>query len=615
MGKFTAQAEIAVILILLIVGGISVYYAFRNEIIPTNMFGTNEEQKSVMDSVANMIRDGAYSTLHKLNMYGGYLEPQGRTVLYAGKERNYWQDSERKIVYPDIQKNFVNGLLIYLNKNKGYLQDSLKGKGVIFGNVSVSANILDDKIMINVKMPTIVKNKTIESTYRVEMQSRIGEIFKISKKIISASMNSGQRPFEKATILNMFYEHSKSKSKLPFGPLNLFGPCPQIYSKSWNEIKPVVENIVEKTVASACVSGYCKKTEVAPPEVKLDKVYSGVDINFALPDDFELNGQTLKSNPNPIYLKGTPIEYGGRQYCLGAMKVTYDIRYPVVVIVTDSLTRDPFIFVMDIFVNANSPGDTPESNYNKENVLPSYICNNKECEINLKVLYKYSNDPVQNAKINFGTNCFLGFTDGNGVLKTKAPCGAGVVFVNNENTGQKITTSKEATASKTIEIRKTYNIPIYLHEAIVKKENDTYKIEKLYGVKKSDYTVEVLFVPIDNPTNTIPLLTSKPIDSVNLKEGFYTIMVSPRSKDAVTAMFSGGHAYAVSKETEKTGYHIIIPYYEGLKSLSESEIAVMAGQTLPNLLKKCGIDPISTKEQYLLTECDVNESEVTGGSQ
>ncbi len=629
MVNFKAQAEIAVILILVIVGGISVYYAFKSEIIPTSIIGTGEEQKSVRDSVVNMIRDGAFSTLHKLNMYGGYLEPQPRNVLYAGKKRNYWQTYSGEIIYPDIEKNFAKGLLEYLKENKNSLQKSLEEKGVSFGDVSVSAKILENKILIEVKMPTIVKNRTVSDVYRIEMQSRIGEIFKISKKILEASVIS-ERPFERATVSNMWLENFKDPYKMPLGLLPAYGCEPRIYSKDWDSIRPLVQEIVHKTVSSACISGYekCSNVEnVVPPEIKLDKIYDGVDINFDLPENFEFNKITLQFTPNPIYQEAHPVEYFAGKYCeRDIVEVKYRINYPVVVTITDALTRDPFIFVMDIFVDANAPGEfSKRTDYNKEDIIPSYICDKKECEMNIKVTRVYSEEPISNAEVKFA-GCSIGKTDQNGELKAKIPCGTGVFSVtkNGFSVYKKTDVKSEELENIQVQLRKIYNVPLFIYEVVVEKTednngNNVYKISKnnFYGSKSKS---EIRFVPVKmneddlrflaNPRET---LANGAFDLVNIEEGYYIVNTFLMRDSEVIGGFASTNAYLVNEDAQEDGFYIVLPKYEEITTLSEDDAYDMIAQTLPTLLNKCGLGPVSSDKPVLQSDCEIKESELTGG--
>jgi hypothetical protein len=629
MVDFKAQAEIAVILILIIVGGISVYYAFQSEIIPTSILGTGEEQKSVRDSVINMIRDGSYSTLHTLNMYGGYLKPQPRSVDYAGKKRNYWQTYTGEIIYPDIEKNFVTGLTEYLVKNKDGLQKSLEDKGVVLGDVSVSANILENKIVIEVKMPTIVKNRTIDDTYRIEMQSRIGEIFELSKKILEASINVNERPFEQATISNMWLENFKNPYKMPIGLLPGYGCNPMIYSKDWNEIKPIVQNIVEKTVSSACISGYEKCAQaknILPPEIKLDKIYDGIDINFDLPENFEFNKITLQFNPNPIYQEAHPVEYFGNKYCeRDNVEVKYRINYPVVVIITDTLTKDPFIFVMDIFVDANAPGDfSKKTEYDKENIIHSYICDKKDCEMSLKVVRVYSDEPLSNVGVKFA-GCTIGKTNENGVLEASIPCGSGTLSLVKKGFAVfKEDVSSDELKNLKIQLKKNYQVPIFLYEAVIEKTDESYKIAKsgLQTLKSSSIS-EIRFVPVKIKEDDMSYLTKptviiamRPADRVNLAEGYYIVNTFLRlgSESQSVGGFVSTNAYFVNENAQENGFHIVLPRYEDITTLPEEEIFTLFSQTFPNLLEKCKLGPVSSEKPTLQQDCEYKISELEGGS-
>ena len=596
------QVEFIIIVGLLIVVSVVVFYAYQSGLIGKSPVPSNiaEQQRTVKSSLENFIRNAALETIRTLATNGGYLSSDAfelGSVKFNGKDVPYWQKNG-VVNYPDIKSNFVKGVTDYLNENREYLSSAL-GSNITLGEASVSAEFLNDRIILRVNMPTTVKGYPIQQPYIVEVNTKFGKLVDFSTKFVNYATNT--RPFEYHTLSTMLL--SPMENGVSVIPIYIaLMDCGSYVFKSWNDVKPELEHAIAVTLAQTYMPGKAPVNMLKKsgyPKYTLTSIdgntYSDIDVKFYLPDDFELTRETFKMTPDPISAFAKPVPFAG--VCVSdPVYVNYYLTYPVVVRASDGTSNLQFAF--QVYINNNQPGDWSTIT-TVETDTHAMLCSNPSCYVDMTVKSS-SGQPISMASVSF-MNCPLGVTDENGRIAGPAPCGAGKLEIIKNGYGayKEMKTSDELTGEVTLYKRPTVNFVPY--EVSVQEWSDG-KHVIYYGEDYirpvTDKMVYLAFYPKENPFKDRVLPIEVYLDSSGtttdvLPAGEYMASGYLMSQD-FTTMYGGFVADVVIEEDmDGKDVYVYIPVSPEFEELTnQTEIGEKMIE-LTNVLYECGILPVS----------------------
>lgn len=222
-------------------------------------------------------------------------------------------------------------------------------------------------------------------------------------------------------------------------------------------------------------------------------------------------------------------------------KSAYDISYPVLIEVEnpEAFNGEGYLFRYGIEINIrNNQGITIDSNnqtiIQEASAVPrdSIFCENKGSgNITITVKDKYTNEPIENAVIQFDSgrdSCYIGETNENGKLNSKFPTGYGILTIQKEEYGtnkQYYLTSLDKTDSLTIELYQTKEVPVEIYQVKVEKgwtKDDEVVSESTIDADAWENLIEeclLLANPIMLPTLVENFLTNQVIDWTKVEEG------------------------------------------------------------------------------------------------
>ncbi|MCX6814164.1 MAG: hypothetical protein NTY20_00720 [Candidatus Aenigmarchaeota archaeon] len=607
------QTEIVVVLGIVIVAIVVILYAVPN-ILPSDVpAGIKPKYDAVKASFESLVMDGAQNTIRKLSLYGGYLDNssfQMGSVTFLGKEVPYWQYNGQ-VKYPNVKDNFIQGLRDYLANNKDTVAESLKMSGVALGDPQVSANFLNNKIVITVNMPATIDGYKISKPYAVEVQTRLNEIDEFAKGL--ASYDASNRPFEYYTLSSMMI--SPIEQDVHTVPMFIFlTECGDYVFKSWWDLKPAMENVIKTTLAQTYMPGKAPLNTMmssGSPKYSLvpvnGKRYESLDVAFHLPDDFSLTQADFQFSPDPIMVTSKIIPMVG-QCQSDPVYVNYYVSYPAIVRVKDPLTQNVFQFALHVFIKDNKPGVWTESGY--ESDVQKQICSNPQCAADIS-LKDSTGKPVDFASITF-MGCDLGRTNSQGVLRGPAPCGLGPLQIYKQGyDAYSRMESSDRLAGLTISLVKTPAINAHFYEVIIQNLslNGKYDIsQNAVNVIESGHIVYMNFYDMASIKSYQMGYNMRGGQINGMPAGYYVIGGTLLSKGNELGAFIIN--YTLSEGLDGKDLYIYLPNELGYQGITDTAQKAGATVTLTNVLIKCGLGPVSLSEIKNFKGCSVGYNEV-----
>jgi hypothetical protein len=567
-------------------------------------------------------------------------------VEFLGKDIPYWQQNGQ-VKYPNVRDNFVQGLRQYVSENKDGMVQSLNMPGTELGIPNVNANFLSDKIVVTVNMPTKIDGQSVSKPYIIEVATNLAEVDEFSRGF--AIQDANIRILEYCTLNSMGM--SPIEDGVHAVPFFVFlTECDEFVFKSWWDMQPNMDKIIKTTLAntympgkvithkeeaenypqytveelealSKCESLICAESiwarkgvpfiskELTSPQCTLipvnNKRYEDLDVSFHLPDDFELTHAEFQFSPDPIVAVPKVIPFVGE--CQSdPFYVNYYVSYPAVVRVKDSLTNNVFNFAVHVYIKDNKPGQWAAS-------VTGYdlgICNDMQCSARVAVRDS-SGRGIDYAYVSF-MGCSLGKTDENGVFSGPAPCGIGPLEVYKEGFGTyKVMESSDTIDGIPVSLVKTPVVNLHFYQVII--QNLT--LSKMYDVAKSDVKV------IGEDQNVFMNFFDIANDEI-YQRGFKArggqIRMMPTGDYVVGGtLFSGASElgaflqdFTLSEDFEGKDLYIYLPNDMDYGSILDTADKTGAMVTLTNVLRKCGLGPISTSEIKNFNGCSVGYDEV-----
>jgi hypothetical protein len=593
------QVEFIAVVVLVIIGAIVVLYTYQTGLLTPPPAGVADEQASVRNTVVNFVREAAYYTIKDISLNGGFREEQTNSLTFRGKQVNYWLYKGEKTI-PDVGKNFVRGVEHYLNRNREALASSLKGKNVSIGEATVSANILNNKIKLAVSMPVTVKGYPLQQPFNVEVETKLGEVVDFSEELIGFQTENSF--FEYSTLFNVMQPVDGFETGLWY---KIITGCTQ-FSKDWNDVKPLMEGVIRVTLAHVYMPGkaplgIADKSSYLKHLIPAfeNKKYSDLSVSFHLPDGFELDRGDFSFNPEPISVNSERLKSG---ICKPeSVYIRYNLTYPVVVLVEDPYTRNLFRFAFDTYITDNMPAGYPEFGAVKS--LQAEVCEKLDCMVTVTVS---GSGGVEGASVSF-RGCKLGETDKDGFFSGYSPCGLGAFEVRKTGYGsfsdiRNVNQLQDAE----IKLKKLVPVNLFFYEVAVRNTSDSYFIPSKNSVKPvSGKSVIMEFRDAASGETVLQSTFDKQGELVEIPEGTYLIsgMLTDTVGDKVSVQSQFLYRFEVGPDIKYL--YIYLPKMGGFGFTEEENPTIIKmmplAVELSNVLKECGIGPVST-EKFTLTK-------------
>lgn len=609
------QIEFIVILGLLVVIAVVVFYSYQSGILGPVI---SPDVSLAEESVNGLVRAAAYETLNNMSLYGGYLNADSfalGSITFNGREVPYWQKNGQ-VNHPDLHSNFREGVKSYIIKNKdafGNAYTEEYGKELVLGNPSVSANFFNDKIELLVNMPTTLDGAGVPQPYTLTIQTRFEEIKDFSNNYLTFA--GSNRPLEYFTLGTVLF--SPIKDGEHDVPLYIhLTECGEVLYKDWFDIKSGMEYAIKTTLAHTYMPGKYPQNVLhttSHPKYSIPplngKEYEDVDVSFHLPDDFELDQNTLQFIPNPIYAQAELIPM--TSICQSnPMFVKYFLMYPAIVRVKDPLTENIFQFATEVFVYNNTPGDWGADGYQPS----SFVCENSGC--NAEVTVKDSSgNPISGATITF-MDCLLGRTDSSGSYSGAAPCGIGPLDVYRQGYGTYSDMySIDELDDVSVTLYGTPGVNLHLYEVHVQNLSITnqYLINEggvnYVNTKHTNQFVHMSFYSyVDNQLYQM-FFEDKVGRITHIPSGNYYISGTLITDEVASGEFI--YDYALTEDLDGKDLYIYVPYIDGFGGDLDDEVKYMEGvQDMTRLLEECGLGPIRDTPAEDFKGCVVGYNEL-----
>ncbi|MBU0530707.1 MAG: hypothetical protein KKC05_03460, partial [Nanoarchaeota archaeon] len=242
------QAEILIIVGIVVVLVVVVFYV--TQMLPGGglpVSGIENQKRLVESSIKLSISEAALATLDNISKHGGYISPQSNSVVINSQDVPYWQ-YRGELDIPNVGSNLAAGVESYLMESKeGIIEASTQT--ITIEEPRVTVNLLDDKIVLNVDMPTVlwVDEKPYPlDAFSVEVPSRLGSIVSFSDSFVRKSQI--ERFLETFTMASIMVSPFDGPTRT-VPSVVILTECGQSVYKTWFDVKPEMENTIVDTLA------------------------------------------------------------------------------------------------------------------------------------------------------------------------------------------------------------------------------------------------------------------------------------------------------------------------------------------------------------------------------
>jgi hypothetical protein len=518
-----AQAEIVVIVGVLILGIVVVYYAvsggFPSSNIPKNLY---DEQKAFHDSFVNLIRKGADNALMVMEAHGGYLTTDilpnetytpVPSVLFMDEGVPYWTKCQNNLAPSkrEVEHLFELAMEKYIKDHIRGVAGSYKNVTLDMSKLSVSVNILSDphKVEITIKLPTTVNGYNMVSQfypYKISLDSKLGEIYDFASDLSEAQ--SSKRFLEIFTMASIYMSADAPDDypKLPTG--GFLTDCGETIYRTPDQISIYLREIAQYVITQTLwwqkmpVDTSKPKIYAIDPDVMTTQ-YRDLDIQMYLPDDFSLTTQGSVVIRNTVRAFKSGIWTASD--CLGVYNMAYAVNYPVIVRVNDPLSGYSFNFAFHVFVDNAGNKMLPGNCENIKTIKD--LCVDVDCYAKLKVTDDVGR-PLQGAVATFG-DCGIGYTDADGNVEGGIKCGTSElnIYMNSsyDYYNQNVSSSS---INGTYVLRQITNITAYFNKVSIVKQGE---VTKCFIGKATDY------IFLDMESENVPYFLTN-IDTESIPE-------------------------------------------------------------------------------------------------
>ncbi len=641
-----AQAEVALILGLVVIGVVVVLYSFSSVEPPSiKDVALTEEQKSVSVYAKDLVRQAALETLSELYRNGGYLDGSVRELGYIEHKGfgnvAYWQMCENYNA-PDVALQFSNGVKSYIQENLPDTQ-MIAGRTATFSKAGmvVGTKIYENKVAVSAEIPTSYEGSQVPQPYVIEVSAKLGRIADFAENF--ARMQSDCRMFDLHLMKSLMQSGEMSQPCwIPYGT----GNANRGYTFTWTELRDCMEHHAkysvfqtklgyevpvddEGRIESFAYRGWdgsglefffipavldykgvpeniraCGETPITGNVISSDR-YLDLGVQFYFGDDDGLDRAEFGA-PDRLEIKpeqGSVVQYL-QGMTVAEYSASYSVRYPVIVSVWDESVGQPFVFATYVYMDNNgigtgctSPPALPEVQQSRYSQLYTDLCIEGATE-HADVYVVYEDDsPVLGAPVYFD-GCPIGNTgQGEPVSGSIPPTPFGALRVSVDGIDYvKSVNYAQLADGYTFPIPRSKNYYFHFHEVSVSESSGTYTINSVGPVSGETASLELARSPYD-------LLDPSGIRSIAATESEAFVERLPAyTYDATGALRSanGDFLGAVSMTGFKPSsvvddIHVYLPSMSGFDETDEEGIQ--------QLYESCGLTLISNGQISIAGGC------------
>jgi len=514
MGRMHGQAEMALVLGLVAVAVIVILYAYSTFTYPVPG-GTTSEQKGAEAYVRDAIRSSAEAALMKIYSQGGYYDiaDAPKTVKFAGSDTAYWQICN-DVQEPDIKEQVENGVKEEIVSR---LPDStnLGGRQVTFSlspdNFHVTAMIHDNKVSLEVNLPTTVDGVGIPQPYRLEIDSNLGRIYNFARDF--ANFEKRYRVLDYGLMQHINISNPNEEGEGACW-LPTMGMIVTPLRRSWSRTEECMERQIVHTLSHTYEwqKPWLNDNGDLPSDL-MENLYIfqiqksdgswGQYADLGLEFYYGGDGQKLTKNDGEFYLRTDPESIDFRPIGIpgvmriGSYDIKYDVSFPVVITVMDELLKKNFNFA--VFVNIRNSAPSNEQCMESAPPSPEDVqCTEDVGKPVDLVIYDTSGNPLPGVYMSFGQCSFDAPSDGDGRFSFATPNldGEQVIALYDDATQTEYNvtaTAQELEDGMTVEMPLNRQYTIHIYSALT--NGDAIGISPDYPPK-----VDITFV-MDNSGN------------------------------------------------------------------------------------------------------------------
>ncbi|MHA2063616.1 MAG: hypothetical protein ACXABY_04450, partial [Candidatus Thorarchaeota archaeon] len=357
----------------------------------------------------------------------------------------------------------------------------------------------------------------------------------------------------------------------------------------------------------------------------LSKYYSGLDVWFDVPNDFEVTALNFQFEPNPIFEVAEPVPMTGM--CLSdPAYINYFLSYPLVASVTDS-TGAVFNFAHTVYIQNNSIGDWGAMSGGFNPTVQQDICSNTRCTADITV-QNSAEQGIEGASVGF-MGCPLGKTDENGLVEsTSAPCGVGelTIYSHGYSNYEAIhTTDYIYDATITLTGMPFKRVHVYEVHIIEDTEQEKYLIaDNAIGLINTDFSnlydnnvfASMQFILLDDTDERYDVVLPASTGEFSyIPAGVYSVSSSLTEID--DDVFASRGATIVEYTLSENGddIYVYLPFIMSFADVTGVENQGWEAIKLTALMRMCELDPVSNTPLHESFEgCEKTYDEVwTGG--
>jgi len=391
-----------------------------------------------------------------------WMESQGGAILpifnnsvsFTRVMVPYWQKCDKTYV-PSLDlltRQLENATYNYIVYNLYNRSEIVLGKNVSVDlqAAKVTANILDNKIELEVTMPTTVQGYAVQQPYRASIPTKFGEIYKFMKAYAEEAARN--RYIELFMINSIYFSKTVDEGGSMHAEVPTFGmltECGETIDRTPEQLSRGMEDLMFYTLSHIYWWMPAPTNQSVPKVYTIEslkgKTYPQLNPLFLVDDNFGINiGSSVHlSNPRPV-AKANLIfrQFVTSGWCMRPYVVSYAFQTPVILKVDDPLTGTPFNIATLIDINDMMPGNCGEippaqfCTYNPGNPsspsainctsrVGEYSCGN--CGITMRVSDEGGRG-VSGVLGSFG-GCSLPPSDAQGVIRANVTCDADDLYL------------------------------------------------------------------------------------------------------------------------------------------------------------------------------------------
>jgi len=396
--------------------------AFRSVAVP-------EQAQGVVNYVEGCINDIVIDGLEGMSWQGGHVEvpieisANPLTYLRFNEEIivPYWLYGQDTIDYPTIGEMEID--------LKNFIETEFPNRCDFTEYLGLGYEISNTDISVDVNIDTNNINVDLESDFNVEIKgesfnlndyvfvnvpTRFRELYQTGLDILERELNGAPLEFDTINLLSIYGHHNSEA--IPFGGVEF-----SCGSKKWliPNVREVLRNVIAQNIIDLKVEGtqfdpidnLFYESRIIDSNNILQSRYenTAVRINYLPEWPFNLDispKQGLSVSGDNIQLAGIPFV---PIFCLKNYDFKYDIKYPVLIEVTDTNTGFSFRYAIEVVIKDNYGRNrlfNVDLDVDENTLINDNFCNVVDDNmdiINVDVQDAMTREPLENVEVIF--NC------------------------------------------------------------------------------------------------------------------------------------------------------------------------------------------------------------------